>query len=49
MLKHTAFAALMLATTGGAMAQTQSPPRDTGSMAYPAPLPQGNVGSSTTK
>lgn len=29
-------------------AQTPSQPRDTGSMAYPAPLPQGNVSSSST-
>ncbi len=43
-----AFAAgLALAAAVPAFAQT-TPPRDTGSMAFPAPLPQGNVNTTTT-
>ena len=42
-----AYAAILgLAFAGTAMAQ-RTPPSDTGSMAFPAPLPQGNVGTST--
>ncbi len=49
MLKLTAFAAaLTLAATGGAMAQNSRAPTDTGNMAYPAPLPQGNLSTTTT-
>lgn len=39
-----AFAAAALCTAVPALAQTTQP-RDTGSMAYPAPLPQGNIGT----
>jgi hypothetical protein len=43
-----AFAAILaLGAAVPAVAQT-TPPKDTGSMAYPAPLPQGNVGTTTT-
>jgi len=39
-----AFAAVSLCAAAPALAQTTQP-RDTGSMAYPAPLPQGNIGT----
>ncbi len=39
-----ALAVLGLAVAAPAMAQTTQRP-DTGSMAYPAPLPQGNIGT----
>lgn len=42
-----ALAAVFGLAAAPAIAQAQ--PRDTGSMAYPAPLPQGNVGSSTVR
>jgi hypothetical protein len=41
-------AALVLSAASPAFAQTPSQPHDTGSMAYPTPLPQGNVSTSTT-
>lgn len=37
-----------VALAGPVMAQTSRAPTDTGNMAYPAPLPQGNIGTSTT-
>lgn len=40
-------AALVMGLAAPAFAQT-TPPRDTGNMAYPAPLPQGNIGTTTT-
>ncbi len=43
----TLAAALAIGAAAPAFAQT-TPPRDTGNMAYPAPLPQGNVGGTTT-
>jgi len=43
-----AYAAILgLASAGTAMAQATRP-QDTGNMAYPAPAPQGQIGSSTT-
>ena len=43
-----AFAAILaLGAAVPAVAQT-TPPKDTGNMAYPAPLPQGNVGTTNT-
>ncbi|MBC7799991.1 MAG: hypothetical protein H7Z10_05170 [Gemmatimonadaceae bacterium] len=38
-------AVLALSFGASAMAQTSRAPTDTGNMAYPAPLPQGNIGS----
>ena len=49
-MKSLAFAFAATLAFGAAvpaMAQT-TPPRDTGSAAYPAPLPQGNIGTTTT-
>ena len=49
-MKTIAFAFATILALGAAVpavAQT-TPPKDTGSMAYPAPLPQGNVGTTTT-
>lgn len=40
-------AAMAVGLAAPAFAQT-TPPRDTGNMAYPAPLPQGNIGTTTT-
>lgn len=47
-MKSFALAALAIVAAAAvvAPANAQTPPRDTGSMAYPAPLPQGNVGTS---
>lgn len=42
----SAAAALAFAVVSPALAQTR--PSDTGSMNYPAPLPQGNVGTTAT-
>ena len=50
-MKLTAFAAaaaLVLGAAVPAYAQSSRTPTDTGSMAYPTPLPQGNVGTTTT-
>lgn len=44
-LASTVFLGLALATS--AVAQTTQAP-DTGNMAYPTPVPQGNVGTTTT-
>ncbi len=38
-----AFAALLATSAALPVAAQTTPPRDTGNMAYPAPLPQGNV------
>ena len=49
-MKTVAFtfvAGLVLALAAPAFAQT-TPPRDTGSMAFPAPLPQGTLSTTTT-
>lgn len=41
-------AAALLASVAFAPTIAFSQPRDTGNMAYPTPLPQGNIGSSTS-
>lgn len=40
--------AMAVGLAAPAFAQT-TPPTDTGNMAYPAPLPQGNVGTTATQ
>ena len=42
-----AAAALVFGAAAPALAQTSRAPTDTGNMAYPAPLPQGNIGTTT--
>jgi len=45
-----AYAAVLgLAFASTAMAQTTRGPQDTGNMAYPNPLPQGNLGKTMTR
>ena len=49
-MKTPAFAVAAILAFGAivpAVAQT-TPPKDTGNMAYPAPLPQGNLSTTTT-
>ena len=41
-------AVFSLAIVSPVLAQTQRGPTDTGNMAYPAPVPQGNVGTTST-